>query len=353
MRYEDPTAVDEDLTRAINGAGLCLLISIGHRVGLFDALASHPNARVEEIASYVQCHESYVAEWLASMVSAGFVRYDERLQAYNLCGGAVAMLCRSSYPNNLSVYTQYIAFLGSVEAKIVDAMKVGYAISYDDSQRFHEIIDKETQQTLLPYLKSHVLAKFDGLIELLTDGARVLDVGCGRGRAIVALSRWFPRSDFVGIDVSTEAISFALQQTRLTMVENAAFVVADILQLAGLEQLGKFDLVTSFEVMQSISDPLSAAQNIKSLLRKGGSYLSQEVNLSSNPKNNKNHPLSSILYAISLMHCLPISLGRPCKEKNILWGKEYFERVLQDAGFKSIRTFVPQDNSQNYYILTS
>jgi hypothetical protein len=64
-------AFSEKLLTAINYGSLSLMMSIGHRTGIFDAMRALPPSTSEEIAKASGLNERYVREWLGAMVTAG------------------------------------------------------------------------------------------------------------------------------------------------------------------------------------------------------------------------------------------------------------------------------------------
>jgi hypothetical protein len=201
----DPTraaAFEERMVEVLNAGALALMISIGHRTGLFDAMAELPPATSPEIARQADQHERYVREWLGAMVAAGVVDYDASSQFYRLPPEHAGYLTRAAAPSNFAVFAQYIPLLGSVEDDIVRCFGEGGGVSYARYARFHEVMAEDSGQTVLPVLRDHILPLMPGLAERLEAGIRVLDVGCGRGRALNLMAGWFPNSRFVGFDLS-------------------------------------------------------------------------------------------------------------------------------------------------------
>jgi hypothetical protein len=171
------------LVEVLNAGALSLMVSIGHRTRLFDAMAELPPATSIEIARAAQLQERYVREWLGAMVAAGVVDYDAPLQTYRLPQEHAACLTRAAEPGNFAVFAQYIPLLGSVEDDVVRCFSEGGGVPYARYARFHEVMAEDSGQTVLPVLRDHILPLVPGLIERLEAGIRVLDVGCGRGRA--------------------------------------------------------------------------------------------------------------------------------------------------------------------------
>jgi hypothetical protein len=139
----DPTkaeAFEERMVDVLNAGALALMISIGHRTGLFDAMAELPPATSLEIARRAELHERYVREWLGAMVAAGLVDYDASSQCYRLPREHAGYLTRAAEPSNFAVFAQYIPLLGSVEDDVVRCFCEGGGVPYERYARFHEVM---------------------------------------------------------------------------------------------------------------------------------------------------------------------------------------------------------------------
>jgi hypothetical protein len=174
----------EKLLTALNYGALSLMMSIGHRTGIFDAMRALPPSTSEEVAKASGLNERYVREWLGAMVSAGVIDVDPTSTRYTLPAEHAAFLTRAAGADNLSVFTQYIGLLGSVEDKIVECFKKGGSVPHDDFLRFHAVMAEDSGQSVLSSLESHVLPLVPGLTDMLAKGISVLDIGCGRGRIL-------------------------------------------------------------------------------------------------------------------------------------------------------------------------
>ena len=147
-------AFEERLVGVLNAGALCLMTSLGHRVGLFDAMADMPAAGSEAIAARCGLNERYVREWLGAMVASGVVDYDPRDGTYALPSEHAAFLTRTATPANLAVYAQYIPLLGAVEDDVLACFRAGGGVPYARFERFHEVMAEDSGQTVLPVLKS-------------------------------------------------------------------------------------------------------------------------------------------------------------------------------------------------------
>src|ERR671917_677670 len=204
----------ERMVDVLNSGAIALMTSIGHRTGLFDAMAGLPPSTSEEIASAASLNERYVREWLGAMVVGKIVEHDPENGTYRLPQEHAAFLTRAASPDNIAAFAQYIPLLGSVEDGIVESFRHGGGVPYSGFPRFHEVMAEDSGQTVLPALTDHILPLVPGLVERLEQGIDVMDVGCGSGRALNLMARTFPNSRFLGYDLSEEAIARARAEAQ-------------------------------------------------------------------------------------------------------------------------------------------
>jgi len=199
------------LLTTLNQGALCLMISVGHRTGLFDSMSQMAPATSSAIAARAGLNERYVREWLGAMVTARVIDVNPATPEFSLPAEHAAFLTRAAAADNLAVFAQYIPVLGAVEDDIVDCFRKGGGVPYSRFNRFHEVMAEDSGQSVLSSLESHILPLVPGLHDRLVKGIRMLDVGCGRGRVINRLASLYPASRFVGMDLSREAIAYAQQ----------------------------------------------------------------------------------------------------------------------------------------------
>lgn len=338
----------EKLLQAMNQAGLLMMVSLGHRAGLFDAMADLPPADSARIAQAAGLSERYVREWLGAMVTGGVVEYDPERQTYQLPAAHAAVLTRSAAPNNMASLAQWVAVLGAAEDRVLGAFRDGKGVPYCAYHRFHEVMAEESEQTTVSALEEHILPLVGGLKERLRAGIDVLDVGCGAGRALVEMARHYPASRFVGYDFSPEATASASERARAHGLTNVRFEARDA---ARMEDRGAFDLVTAFDAIHDQAAPDAVLRNVAAALRPGGVFLMQDIAASSRLEGNLAHPLGTFLYTISCMHCMSVSLANGGAGLGAVWGKELALRMLNEAGFTRVRVEqLPHDIINYYYI---
>ncbi len=341
-------AFEEKMVTMLNLGGLALMTSIGHRTGLFDTMADLPPSTSHEIAEAAGLNERYVREWLGAMLMGGVVDYDPKTKTYVLPPEHAAFLTRSAAPNNLAAFAQYLPQLGSVEDQIVDCFKNGGGVSYEAFGRFHEIMAEDSGQSVLPALLDLIIPLVPGLKERLFEGIDVLDVGCGRGLALILMARTFPNSRFTGHDFSEEAIARARADAAELGLTNIRFEVQDS---ATLDEPEAYDLITTFDAIHDQAKPALVLANIHRALREDGVYLMQDIRASSHVHGNLDHPLGTLLYTISCMHCMTVSLAYGGDGLGTMWGEEVALKMLREAGFQSTHVEQLEHDIQNQYYI--
>jgi 2-polyprenyl-3-methyl-5-hydroxy-6-metoxy-1,4-benzoquinol methylase len=341
-------AFAERIGNILDDGAVSLMLSIGHRTGLLDVLADLPPATSNEIASRAELAERYVREWLAVMVTGGVVLYDPVYRTYTLPVEHAACLTRNAPLGNLAVYGQYIALMGAVQDRILACFENGEGTRYEEYPCFHQIMAEDSGQTVTAQLFDVLLPLITGIGGRLQNGIDVLDAGCGRGSALIALAERYPDSRFVGYDLCEEAIRHADRATLATDMQNIRFEVRD---LTGYDERARFDLITSFDAVHDQKDPQGLVHALYGALRPGGVYLMQDIGGSAKLENNLDFPLASLLYAVSCTHCTPVSLGQGGAGLGTMWGWETAQDMLSQAGFASVeRHVLPHDPTNVWFV---
>ena len=327
------------------------MTSVGHRAGLFDALAELDAATSPELATAAGLNERYVREWLGAMATGRIVEIDPETGRYSLPAEHAAWLTRAASPDNLAVEAQWIPTLSLVEDDILDCFANGGGVPYERFARFHEVMAEESAQTVLSVLFSHILPLVPGMAERLEGGASLLDLGCGRGRALLLLGERFPASTFLGYDLSADAIAFASAQARDRDLANVRFEQRDLSTFDGDADSEAFDYVTTFDAVHDQAKPLALLKGIRRTLRPEGVYLMQDIQGSSHVHENLDHPGAPLLYMISCMHCMTVSLAQGGDGLGAMWGEEKARELLAEAGFSSIDVHLLEHDPFNAYFV--
>ena len=258
------------LLAALNDGALCLMVSVGHRTGLFDVMSQSLPSTSEELAQRANLQERYVREWLGAMVTARLVTIDSATNRFSLPAEHAAFLTRAALADNVAVFAQYIAIMGGVEDDIVECFQRGGGVPYERFRRFHEVMAEDSGQSVLSSLESHILPLVPGLMDRLAAGIRVLDVGCGRGRIMNTLAELYARSSFTGMDLSSDAIAFARDEAAQKRLDNSDFIAVDLSTFDENVELESFDFITTFDAIHDQAKPLNVLKGIHRALRPNG-----------------------------------------------------------------------------------
>jgi SAM-dependent methyltransferase len=336
------------LLTTLNNATLAMMLSIGHRTGLFDILADLPASTSPQIAEAANLNERYVREWLGAMVVGRVVVYDAAAQTYVLPPEHAAFLTRSAGANNIANTMQWVSVLGAVETQVIDKFHNGGGVHYCEFHRFHEVMASESDSTVVNALEPHILPLVDGLAEQLEAGIDVLEIGCGSGRASCWLAERFPNSRFIAYDLCEDALEVGAAIKKEKNLNNLTITTRDITEL-GHEDA--FDLVLAFDVVHDQKDPAKVLDNVRGALREGATFLMVDIAASSYLEKNMDHPLGPMFYTISTMHCMTVSLAQDGEGLGTVWGEELAIKMLGEAGFNNVQVKrLDHDIMNNYYI---
>lgn len=334
----------------LNNGVLALMTSIGHRTGLFDTMATLPPSTSEKIAAAAALNERYVREWLGAMVTGRVLEYDPANKTYRLPGEHAPFVTRAGGPNNLAAFMQFMSLMGNVEDKVIDSFRKGGGVPYSEYPRFQALMAEESAQVMDATLINVTLPLAPGLVERLKVGIDVADVGCGQGHAINLMAQAFPKSRFIGYDFSEEGIAAGKAEAKAMGLSNSEFEVKDAAKLDGSR---KFDLITVFDAIHDQAQPARVLQGIADALKPDGVFLCVDIAASSNLEENLEHPLGPMLYSVSTMHCMTVSLALGGAGLGTVWGEQVARQMFGDAGFRNVAVErVEGDIMNSYYVCT-
>lgn len=332
----------------LDGGAVAIMLSVGHRTGLFDTMAALPPASSQTIAERAGLTERYVREWLAVLVMADVVLYDPDSRTYRLPPEHSACLTTDAPLGNFSGFGQHIALLGQVQDRAIECFRKGGGTSYQDYPCFHQIMAEDSNQTVVAQLFDVILPLVPGLMQQLENGIAVMDAGCGRGVALLEMARRYPRSFFTGYDLCDDAIEYAQARVAEEGLANIGYEQRD---LSTYDESERYDLVTTFDAVHDQKDPQTLLHALHAALKPGGVHLMQDIGASASLENNRDFPLSALLYAVSCFHCMPVSLGQGGVGLGTMWGWETAQAMLQRAGYADIqRHCLPHDPVNVWFV---
>ena len=340
----------ERLLGVLNDGALALMLSIGHRTGLFDAMAALPPSTSAQIARAAKRDERYVREWLAAMTMGRIVDYDSEQLTFSLPADRAAWLTRAAGPANLALQTQYVGLLALVEDQIVDCFRNGGGVPYSEYPRFQALMAEDSGAVHDATLIDVILPLVPGLIERLGQGIDVADIGCGSGHAVNVMAESYPASRFVGVDIADTGMAAGMAEAKRKGLTNVRFLNQDAATLDGSEQ---YDFITTFDAVHDQARPDLVLSGIASSLLPGGRYLCVDIAASSDVAGNRDHPLGPFMYTVSCMHCMTVSLAAGGMGLGAMWGEQRACQMLANAGFTSVDVkHVDGDVFHAYYLAT-
>jgi len=334
----------------LNASMLSLMTSVGHRTGLFDAMATMPPSTSAQIATATGLDERYVREWLNAMTVGRFIDYEPTAGTYVLPPERAASLTRDAGPGNLASFAQFVSLMGGVEDEIVECFHKGGGVPYSRYPKFQELMAGMSAQVHDVALIDGELALVDGLIDRLREGIDVCDIGCGQGHAINLMAKEFPNSRFTGVDFSEEGIAAAREEAAEQGLANATFEVQDAATIDGST---KYDFIAVFDAIHDQAKPDVVLKGIAESLKPGGVFLCVDIAGSSHVEDNLDHPMAPLLYSVSTFHCMTVSLALDGAGLGTMWGEQKANEMMRAAGFTSIDTKkIPEDPINVYYVAT-
>jgi len=328
------------------GGILSLMVDIGHRAGLFEAAARGPGTS-QEIAQRAGLNERYVREWLGAMATGGIFAYDAASRTYSL--PAEHAICLSGDTGfNLAPMSQMLAHMGKHVHKIAHAFENGGGVPYSEFRpEFTDLMDAMGRRRYDELLIGGYLPAAKGLPERLRQGIRVADIGCGTGHCVNIMARHYANSTFVGYDIAEDAIAKGNAEAQEMGLSNARF---DVLDVAKLPPEPQFDLITAFDAIHDQVDPETVLRRASDALAPGGTFLMIDIKASSNLEENLGNPVAPLLYGISTLHCMTVSLAHNGAGLGTVWGEQLARRMLSQVGFRNVDVVDAPDPLNSIYV---
>jgi SAM-dependent methyltransferase len=333
----DEARLMEFLNRFVGDLGATMAagnVVVGDRLGLYRALADGPLAP-RELASRTRTAPRYVEEWLRGQAAGGYVEYDPETGDYWLTEEQAFALTDPDGPVFVpGAFQLAVAALRS-EPEITGAFRSGAGVGWHthDADVFAGC-ERFFRPGYSANLISSWLPALDGVEAKLRDGALVADIGCGHGASTVLLASEYPRSTVIGSDLHAASIEAARKRAaEVGLNGRARFEVAGAQSFTG----GPFDLVTTFDALHDMGDPLGAARHVREQLADGGSWMIVEPFAGATVGDNLN-PVGRVFYSFSTFLCVPNALSQEGGYSlGAQAGEEPIRQVVADAGFSGFR----------------
>jgi SAM-dependent methyltransferase len=323
------------------------MIDVGHRTGLFEALSDGPGTS-HELAARAGLEERYVREWLGAIVTGGLVEYDADTGTYALPPEHALCLAGDS-ELNLAPMSLISGHLARFIEPVASCFRAGGGVPYSAYRPdFTDVMDALSRPLFDGVLLEGVVPLAGDLGERLTRGTRVADIGCGTGHTTNLLARAFPRSVFVGYDLAEDAIDRARTEALDYGLGNVSFEVVDVACLPSDPALGA---VFAFDAIHDQADPAGVLARVFDALDPGGVFVMFDIRASSRLERNVGNPVAPLLYAVSTLHCMTVSLASGGAGLGTVWGEELALEMLAAAGFVDVTVHeAPADPMDSVYV---
>lgn len=327
----DPSRVEAfagQLMPILGGGLLSHMIDIGDRTGLFAAASQGP-ATSQALAGRAGLVERYVREWLGAMVTSGIITFDPSDGTYTLPAEHAVLLVG---PASMAPMARANTVLARHVPELSRVFREGGGVPYAEfAPEFTDVMDGMSRGAYERFLIEGYLPMAPGLVEKLMAGARVADVACGTGHALVILARTFPASTFTGYDLDHHAIDRARAEAAAEGLANLTFEVADI---ASLSVQTPLDVVFIFDALHDQVDPAGVLESVRSNLASDGIFFLREPHAADSLPGNLGNPMAPIQYSVSTLHCLTVSLAHGGAGIGTVFGEQLAREMLVNAGFE-------------------
>jgi len=305
----DPDKLMAFVLRAVEEAGAALntaLVVMGDRLGYYRSLAEHGPSTPAELAERTDTDEHYAKEWLNAQAAGSFVSYDSATGRYRLPPEQAIALTDENSPAFVGGLFQIAHGTVCDAARIIEVARTGDGVGWGDhSAEVHVGCERFFRPTYAAKLVSEWLPALDGVVDKLAAGAAVADVGCGHGASTILMAQAFPCSTFCGADPHADSITTARERARSCGAQ-ITFEAAGADTLTG----GPYDLVTMFDCLHDMGDPVGAARHVRNVIADDGTWMIVEPAAGDHVEDNL-HPIGRAYYGFSTLLCTPASLSQP------------------------------------------
>lgn len=290
----------------MSGTLVSFMCTIGDQLGLFKLLAANGPSTSAELATYANISERYAREWLSALTSAAYLEYDPQSQRFSLPPEHAMILAMEGGPMFMGGGYQLLLGLLKPLDQIIHAFREPGGVpqaAYDANLR--EGMSRVSAGWFDHMLVQQWLPIVPEVQARLAQGGLAADIGCGTGRALIVLAQAFPNSHFVGYDRFAPALATAIATASAARVaDRVRFEQRDIVE--GLS--GQYDLITLFDSLHDIHDPVAGLRAVERSLKPKGVCLLLEMNCAERLEQNTG-PAAAMLYGTSVMYNLPVSIA--------------------------------------------
>jgi 2-polyprenyl-3-methyl-5-hydroxy-6-metoxy-1,4-benzoquinol methylase len=292
----------------MTGAHVAAMIALGLRLGLYQRLVGAGAVTSVDLAQLSGLHERWLREWLRGQAAAGILEYRGNAR-FELSPEVATLLADTDNMMYLGGTFAGIPHRMRVLEDLPEAFRTGIGFSWDDrgseTASFSELTLRNWYREVLVGV---ALPMLDDVVQGLTAGGKVADVGCGAGLAILQMARAFPKSEFHGYEISAHALARAAEHRSAARVTNVTLHNAATNPLPG-DAL--FDLITTFDCLHDMTHPEDVARAIRNAIRPAGVWFIADIDGAPTFEEQLQSPRTPLLYAMSVLGCMPSSLSEP------------------------------------------
>jgi SAM-dependent methyltransferase len=333
MDYDKVTEFLGRFVADLGAAGSAGAVAIGSRLGLYRALTRGP-ATPEELAERTGCNTRYLTEWLRGQAAGGYVDYDPATGQFSLTPEQAFCLADPNGPDLPAACRTVTGYLRAVP-QLTEAFRTGEGVAWHEHD--DEVFvgcDAFYRPGYVAELVPNWIPALEGVEAKLTAGGRVADVGCGLGSTSVLIAEAFPRTAVTGSDYHEASIELARKRAAEAGVSDRVdFEVAPAQGFSG----SGYDLVTMFDCLHDMGDPVGAAHHVREVIADDGTWMIVEPVAGDNVEDNLN-PVGRVYYGFSTLLCTPASLSQEVgRALGTQAGPARIRDVVTTAGFSRFR----------------
>ena len=344
----------ERLFGSVLGAFEVLSIHLGDQLGLYAVLREREPCTSDELASSAGIHPRYAREWLEQQTVAGLLDVDEPavspdVRRYSLSDDHARVLLDRDDLYFLTPFMRMFAVAATQVPQLVEAYRTGGGVSWEQLGPVMRSGQAEgNRPSYLALLASEWLPAITGLN--LGEGSRVADVGCGEGWSSIAIAQGYPGVTVDGYDLDEASIAAARQHAADSgLSERLTFTAADAGGVAGLRA---YDLVTAFECIHDLPDPVAVLSAMRALVRPGGTVMVMDENVPDQFTGASGDQVEQLMYGFSLFVCLPDSMSTPgSRATGTVMRAPVLRDYAQEAGFADIEVLPIEHEVWKFYRL--
>ena len=315
------------------------------RTGLFRAMAESGPVTPETLAALTGLQQRYIEEWLGGMATAGWIEFDEPAGTFTLPEEHAWLLASEGTDHFIGGFFVALPSMLSHAPDIAKAFRDGGGVpfcNYDSDSI--EAIDMMSAGLFAERLASYWLPHVPEAVAALEKGGSALDVGCGAGRAVIALATAFPNGSATGVDTDGRSIARA-RENATSAGASARFIEGTVDAVPDGE---RFDLVTMFDCLHDIADPLSVLKAIRTRMKPGATLFVMEPRVADRLADNIN-PMGTIYYGFSLFHCMTQSLAQDGAGLGACMGPKRTMALIREAGFSEVAVLPIKSQTNSFY----